>query len=384
MINAFRDHKNKFELAVRSLIGLSLVLFAYKFYRLFFIRSKLTDYLFSENLLHYEGGYTRRSLLGSLFMALPEAYWKMGVMVFYTVMIIALLAFVLKYCRNIYALLIFFCAPFGIRMVMFDFGSIYRKEFIFYLVIILMILIYRKYKDHSVNLFIAVVLSVLMIMIHESFIFLAMPVIAWILYVNHSGLKRVIAYMLLAGIAFLLLSKTPSASQLQSLDLFFDSRNINWSKTREFMTMSRAETLKMALDHFMEGSIVFYLIFFIPIIAYLFYTRIIKREMLALLAIQSVFCFAICIIAIDYGRWMSFFLVSFFICLFSYDDLRGLGDRIRSSLKEKLIYTGLLLFMMSMYLPHFIKDYDLFKNIAEYSFVKKITYSVSELNKENQ
>jgi hypothetical protein len=169
-----------------------------------------------------------------------------------------------------------------------------------------------------------------------------------------------------------------------SLDLFFDSRNINWSKTREFMTMSRTQTLEMALDHFREGSIVFYLIFFIPIIAYLFYTRIIKREMLVLLIIQSIFCFAICIIAVDYGRWMSFLLVSFFICLFSYDDLRDLGDRIRSSLKEKLIYTGLLLFMMSMYLPHFIKDYDLMKNIAEYSFVNKINYSVSELAKENQ
>jgi hypothetical protein len=384
MINALRDNKNKFELAVRSLIGLFLLLIAYKFYRLFFIRSKLNDYLFSENLLHYEGGYIRRSLLGNLFMSLPEPYWKMGVMIFYSVMIIAMLAFVLKYCKSIYALLIFFCAPFGIRMVMFDFGSMYRKEFIFYLVIILMILIYRKYKDHSVNLFIAVMLSVLMIMIHESFIFLAMPVIAWILYVNHSGIKRVIAYMLLAGIAFLLLSKMPSASQIQSLDLFFESRNIDWSKTREFMTMSRTETLKMAIDHFREGSLVFFLIFFIPIIAYFLYTRIIKREMLVLLLIQSVFCLAICIFAIDYGRWISFLLMSFLICLFSYNDLMGLGQRIRSSIKEKLIFTGLLLFMMSMYLPHFIKDYDLLRNIAEYSFVEKISYSVSELAKENR
>jgi hypothetical protein len=221
-------------------------------------------------------------------------------------------------------------------------------------------------------------------MIHESFIFLAMPVIAWILYVNHSGIKRVIAYMLLAGIAFLLLSKSPSALQLQSLDLFFGSRNINWSKTREFMTMSRTETLEMAVIHFREGSIIFFLLFFIPIIAYLFYTRIVKREMLILLVAQSIFCFAICLIAIDYGRWISFLLMSFFICLFSFDDLRDLGNRIRSSRKEKLIYTGLLLFMMSMSVPHYIQDYDLFKNITEYSFVNKINSSISELVDERQ
>ncbi len=384
MINAFREHKNRFELLVRSFVVLSLFLFAYKLYRLFFIHSKLTDYLFSENLLHYEGGYLRRSLLGNLFTALPEAYWKLAVVSFYSLLMAAVLVYVVKNCRNIYALLIFFCTPFGIRMVMFDFGSIYRKEFIFYLVIIFMIMLYRKYRDHTVNMTVAVILSVLMIMIHESFIFLAMPVIAWILYVNQAGIKRVAAYALLSGIAFLLLSKMPSATQLQLLDQFFTARHIDWSRTREFMIMSKSETLKMATAHFVNGSIIFYLIFFIPIIGYLFYAGMVTRDMLILLGVQLFFCLIISVIAIDYGRWMSFLLMSFFICLFSYHNLKDFKERIRSSKKEKAAYVVLLTFMLSMYLPHYIKNYDLPKNIVEYSFWEKISYSVSEVVKENQ
>ncbi|HLO82896.1 MAG TPA: hypothetical protein VK166_18150, partial [Chitinophagaceae bacterium] len=364
--------------------GLALLLFAYKFYRLFFIHSKLTDYLFSENLLHYEGGYIRRSLLGNLFIVFPEAYWKLAVISFYSLLMAVLIVYAVKFCRNIYALLIFFCTPFGLRMVMFDFGSIYRKEFIFYLVIILMIILYRKYRNHAANMFIAVVMSVLMVMIHESFIFLAMPVIAWILYINHAGVKRVIAYGLLTGIAFLLLSKIPSVTQLQTLDQFFVSRHIDWSRTREFMIMSKSQTLKMAIGHFMNGSIIFYLIFFIPIIGYLFYAGMVTRDMLILLGVQLLCCLAISIIAIDYGRWMSFVIMSFFICLFSYHDLNEFGERIRGSAREKTIYIVLLLFMLSMYLPHYIKNYDLPKNIVEYSFWEKINYSVSEVVKENQ
>jgi hypothetical protein len=150
------------------------------------------------------------------------------------------------------------------------------------------------------------------------------------------------------------------------------------------MAMTKSQTLKMATTHFMEGSIIFYLIFFAPIIGYLFYTRVIKREMLILLAVQLLFCLSICIIAIDYGRWLSFVLMSFFICLFSYNDLSDLGDRIRTSRREKLVYIVVLLFMLSIFPPHYIKDYDLLANISGYSFWEKINFSLSEFAKGSQ
>jgi hypothetical protein len=201
---------------------------------------------------------------------------------------------------------------------------------------------------------------------------------------NHAGMKRVTVYALLTGMGFLLLSIIPSVTQLQSLDQFFASRSIDWSRTREYMVMSKADTLKMAIAHFMNGSIIFYLIFFIPIIGYLFHARMVTRDMLILLVVQLLFCLAISVIAVDYGRWLSFLMMSFFICLFSYHDLNDFGERIRRSAGEKRIYVVLLLFMLSMYLPHYVKNYDLPSNIAEYSFWKKINYSVSEVIKENQ
>jgi hypothetical protein len=384
MTNFSRLNKNGFETVVKLLTGLFLLLFAYKLYRLFFIHNKLNDYLFSENLLHYEGGYIRRSLLGNLFLTFPEPYWKWSVMILYSSMIIVLLVYILRHTKNYYALLLFLAAPFGIRMVMFDFGSMYRKEFIFYMVIILVIFLYKKYKDYTRNLVIAVLLSVVMIMVHESFAFLGMPVIAWILYINNAGRKHVLAYMMLCGLAFLLLSQTPSASQIQALDQFFADRNIDWSKIRLYMTASKAETLKMATDHLFNGSIFFYLMFFLPVVLYMFYMRMIDRKLLILLAVQLCFCLALSIIAIDYGRWLSFVLLSFFICLFVYGGPDELAERIRTSAKEKLIYVVMLLFMLSVFLPHYIPNYHFSDNIVEYSFLEKISYSLSELAKENQ
>jgi hypothetical protein len=384
MTNLSSLNKNRFETVVKLLTGLFLLLMVYKIYRLFFIHNKLNDYLFSENLLHYEGGYIRRSLLGNLFIAFPEPFWKLSVMILYSGMIIFLLAYVLRHNKNIYALLLFFAAPFGIRMVMFDFGSMYRKEFIFILPIILVITLYRSYKDHTANLIIAVLLSIIMIMVHESFIFLGMPVIAWVIYISNAGIRQVLAYAFLCGIAFLVLSRTPTVSQIQALDQFFAAQNIDWSKTRLYMTFSKTETLNMSISHLLKGSIFFYLLFFIPVVLYMFYMRMINRKLVILLAVQMIFCSILCIIAIDYGRWLSFLLLSFFICMFIYGDLDEMARRIRTSTKNKLLYVLILLFMLSVYLPHYIQNFHFTQNIVEYSFLEKISYSFSELVKENQ
>jgi len=246
------------------------------------------------------------------------------------------------------------------------------------------IFLYKKYKNYTTNLVIAVLMSIMMIMVHESFAFLGMPVIAWILYISDAGRKHVLAYMLLCGIAFLLLSQTPSSSQIQALDQFFAVRSIDWSKIRLYMTASKAETLKMATDHLFNGSIFFYLMFFVPVVLYMFYMRMIDRRLFILLAVQLFFCLALCIIAIDYGRWLSFVLLSFFICLFVYGDPDEFARRIRTSVKDKLIYVVMLLFMLSVFLPHYIPNYHFSESIVENSFLEKISYSLSELAKENQ
>ncbi|HSF46565.1 MAG TPA: hypothetical protein VLA58_11170 [Chitinophagaceae bacterium] len=384
MRNIFKPVRNRFEMVVRLLTGLFLILFAYKLYRLFFIHNKLNDYLFSENLLHYEGGYIRRSFLGNLFVALPESYWRLGIMLLYSALLILLVVFIYKACNNVYALMIFLCAPFGLRMLMFDYGSLYRKEFMFYFLILAVIILYKKSKDHTRNLIIVTALSALMVMVHESFIFLGMPVIAWILYVNQAGRKRVLAYVFLCSGAFLMLSQMPSSSQIQALDQFFAARNIDWNKTRLYLTMNRTETIKFSLAHLLQGSILFYLLYFLPLVLYMFYMRMINRKMIILLAVQMILCMVLCTIAIDYGRWLSFVLISFFICLFVYGDLGELTRRIRDSAREKLIYVVVLLLMLSVFLPHHIEDYRFTASFIEYSFFEKISHSFSELMRENQ
>ena len=119
MTNETRLNRFSFEGMVRAITIFFLLLFAYKLYRLFFVHDKLNDYLLSENLLHYEKGYIRRSLLGNLFIALPQGFWRLGVILLYSLMMTALLVFVYRTCKNVYLLLLFVCTPFGMRMVMF-------------------------------------------------------------------------------------------------------------------------------------------------------------------------------------------------------------------------------------------------------------------------
>jgi hypothetical protein len=221
-------------------------------------------------------------------------------------------------------------------------------------------------------------------MVHESFLFLGMPVIAWIIYINKTGTKQVAAYAGFCIIAFLVLSRTPSISQIQALDQFFTVRHIDWSRTRVYMEFTKADTVKMSVSHFMQGSLVFYLIFFLPPVFYMLYARMADRRLIILLAVQILFCLALTVIAIDYGRWLSFVMVSFFICLFTYGNLDEFSRMIRGSVKQKLIYVFILLFMLSIYLPHYIQNYHFSQNIVEYSFLEKISYSFSELVKKNQ
>jgi hypothetical protein len=176
--------------------------------------------------------------------------------------------------------------------------------------------------------------------------------------------------------SFLLLSVDPTEQQIATLDQFFLNRQIDWSLSRNYFVMSKEKGLSISFSHFMEGSIWFFLLFFMPLIAYLFYARIIRKEFGLLLCFQAAGILVLCIIAMDYGRWLSFMLVSFFLCFFTYNDQEDFTERIRRSNKEKILYAAMILFVCAMHIPNYVDSHPLKRNLKENLILKKVYDSV--------
>ncbi len=372
------EKKDKFDFFVRTAVALIVLLVISKLLWINLVQNKLSDYLLAETLLFYPGEYIRRSLLGNFFLPFPVSVQKGMVILFYSLLVFMLLIYALKYCRDKYLLLLFLCLPFGIRIYLSENNGLYRKELLFFLVIILTLQLYRFSRNMTVNLVVSILASILMIMIHESFVFLAAPVVGWIIYRNNAGLLGPVIYFLVTGLSFLLLSGIPNEQQIATLDQFFLSRQIDWSLSKNYLVMSREKTLGISFSHFTEGSIWFYLLFFLPVISYMFYARIIKKEFILLLAFQAFVCLVLCMLAMDYGRWLSFMLVSFFLCLFTYSNQHDFSLRIKHSLREKVVYLALLFFVCSIHIPNFVESYPLKRNIADNLIWNKITNAVNK------
>lgn len=78
----------------------------------------------------------------------------------------------------------------------------------------------------------------------------------------------------------------------------------------------------------------------------------------------------------DYGRWLSFMLLSFFLCLFTYHDKHEFSERIRRSTREKILYVAMIIFVCSIHIPNFVDSHPLKKNIKENLVLKKIYNAV--------
>lgn len=369
------NEKGWFVAAVRVCIILALLFFSIRLLRFLVLDSKMDDYMLSENLLFYAGGIIRRSGMGNLIILLPSELWERVIATAYISTMAALLIFTIRYCRSNYMLLIFLCIPFGFRLYTVANVGLYRKEALLFSLVLICLYLFKKNGSTRTTLIISFTGSILMMMVHETFLFLGAPVIIWLLYKFKSGFAVTGGYILLLIGSFLIFSKTPDPEQISLLDQFFRENQIDWSQTRHYMTMTKKETLDMSLNHIMGGSIIFFLLFYIPIIAYFAQARLFRKEFLILFMVQNLFCFALCLVATDYGRWLSFSMACFLLCLIVFTDLADLNKKISSSVTQKFLYSLLIVFMLSINIPKYIDIFDLPSNLKEHSnlnFVSKL------------
>ena len=319
----------------------------------------MDDYLLAENLLNYKYGYMRRSLLGNFFVPFPDRYWQLVIKIFYIIPIVGVIWFSIYYARNIYLLLFFLCSPFGmVRMVLHDFKFIGRKEFVFYIGIVLVMLLYKRSKKPATNFLALLFISASMILVHDSFFFLAFPVLLWILYMDGQGNYITISYISFVLFILFITSTYPDPDQIESFNQFFSRHNIHWIQTREYITISTTQTMGMSFEHLLDGHLLYYLFLFFLTMSYLFNSGIVGKPFRVLILIQTIFTLLLTLFAIDYGRWFGFQITSFFLCLFFYSDQRSFRA-ICTSHSQKILYIFTIFISISFINPHYLKQNDM-------------------------
>jgi hypothetical protein len=242
--------------------------------------------------------------------------------------------------------------------------------------------LYKRNRNLTFNLILCILVSIIMVMVHESFVFIAAPVIVWIMYKSGDTMYRMSIYSLAVLVAGLVLVPLHTPQQIAILDTYFSQRGIDWIFLRNFMMITRVDTLGMSIRHLMLGSILIYIGLLIPITAYLVHCRLIRSEYRWLLAGQVLGTIAICLIAIDYGRWISFGLVAYFICLISYGGWQEYSLQIRDSAKERFLFFVMIGMFILINPPHYVdgRPLDRIRNYLSFPQVRMVEPSPARID----
>jgi hypothetical protein len=241
--------------------------------------------------------------------------------------------------------------PFGLRLVILDSFGLYRKEIIFYVAIILVIALYRRKRARYVNLLVTIALGALMTMVHESFLFLDVPVCCWVMHMHKTERREIIAFAAAMVILWPMLAPDITAAQLEALDRFFAGHSLDWGKARIYLSKDRAQMIGFTFGYFIKGPILFFLGLLIPYLIYLRHIRVLEGESVNLLFVQLTAALLLCLLGIDYGRWFTFAVTSWFILLFRFSRMEGLTEWLGRSGSNRTLFIVSLFAMLCYHVP---------------------------------
>jgi hypothetical protein len=346
-----RRSMSAFRTILWAMCALFLAFYLYKFHRYLFVSSNLTEYLRAENLYHYPGLYIRRSLLGNFFILFPPAYWTHLIQVFYMAVILFVLWHMLRNRPHLPGLVLFLYMPFGLRLVILDSFGLYRKEMVFYLAIILIIALFRRKRGRYVNLLVTIALGALMIMVHESFLFLGVPVCIWVMHLHKTDRRDIAVFAAAMVILWPVLAPDITSAQLEALDKFFAGHGMEWGDARIYLSKDRVQMMEYTVGYFIKGPILFFLGLLIPFLIYLRHIRVLEGEPVKMLFVQLTAALFLCLLGTDYGRWFTFAVSSWFVVLFHFTGMEGLKGWLERSRLNQFIFVFSLLAMLSYHVP---------------------------------
>ena len=186
MINNYlKNLKNLGNFFPEIILFLILILISFSFLN---YEKNFSNYIFTENLINYEGGFVRRGLLGSIalfffqtFEINPKLFFST---VYYFLYIFLILCFyyLIKSLKkqNFYLSILIILSPATLLFIVFDNGALFRKEIFFILIFFAHVILAKKIIEKKmnynhyfkINLFFIIPILLLNILIHEFQFFL--------------------------------------------------------------------------------------------------------------------------------------------------------------------------------------------------------------------
>ena len=150
MNNKSKEVKNLVNFLPELILFLIFILISFSLYD---YEKNLTNYIFTENLINYEGGFIRRGFLGSIalfFFQIFETDPKLFfVTIYYSLYLFLILIFfylINSFKKENFDLsLLIILSPATLLFIVFDNGALFRKE-IFFILIFFVHVVFAKKK----------------------------------------------------------------------------------------------------------------------------------------------------------------------------------------------------------------------------------------------
>jgi hypothetical protein len=332
----------------------------------------LYGYTLAETLMNYQFGFYRRALLGNFFILAGSAREvTLLTKVAYTCCFCAPLIIVVRFCKMLPAhyctglLLVVFFSPFGILNYLKNFNS-FRKELFFYPLFLVFLLI--RPSTSLARLLVSTAFVFICCLVHESFFFLFLPFFLAYLYLNkilsikHMAILAGLSAMLLVGLSIWVKGNSKEITT-QFVDQFtalgFDRAEFEYFYY--FQKFSFRENLDIAIKHFTIGIVLIYNVFYLlqfPFFLWLgrrfgiYFTFKNPKGLLLALTLIWAAIFALCFIAMDYGRWFSMgFVTSVFLVITQTESVAV--SRLRKLvLADYLLLFTLFVLSLVVYIPY--------------------------------
>jgi hypothetical protein len=300
-------------------------------------------YQVSEWLIHYGSGFVRRGLFGSLFLFLtpnqPWIVWILfGIQFLLSAAVFIFFAFQLKKRAPNWFLTLLICSPAAISFTGWDPGAFGRKEAIGYVVLIALALslqVNQGRRSEVIWLALGISLFVLGIFTWEPLAFLLPSIIYLIIkapplsFAHQNRRPLITAFSAISFIGFSLSTifhgsqkdVTAMCANLAAnglTDKSICSGGIYW------IGVNLSSVLNQLLGCFPEYFI--YLPFGLLAIAPYFFTRLVSTHKVYYFWAAG-FISPLFIIALDYGRWISIFVITTLIVLLAIDDVPEIKNR---------------------------------------------------------
>ena len=300
-------------------------------------------YQTSEWLINYGSGFVRRGLFGSLFLFVtpnqPWIHWLLfGFQFLLSAAIFIFFGLQLKKRAPNWFLTLLICSPAAICFTGWDSGAFGRKESIGYVVLIALALSFQNNRTRRAEILwlsSGIILFTLGIFTYEPIALLLPSVIYLIIkapalsYTHQNRRPLITAFSAISLVGFSLStifhgSQKDVAAMCANLAAngLSDSRicrgGIYW------IGVNLSSNIDQLLQCFPEYFI--YLLFGLLAIAPYFFTRLVSTHKVYFFWAAS-FIAPLFLIAFDYGRWISIFVITTLIVLLAIDDIPEIKNR---------------------------------------------------------